>query len=294
MVFKGFNKFGDSTFSNVLGESFISFLDYGFVNASGFFNYSGTNDYTKLVKISHPKYKDGRVWGSRRKNWVWEPEGIQISGVYVNNTFRTSGYSINYRDGYILFDNPVSGNIRVNYSSKYIEVVDGAKNAFFNGDEESFEVQNSQFIAGSGIPFSQDRVQLPAVVIEVVNNRKSKPYEIGFPTNYIENDIMVNVLAETDYQAKEIVDIIANQEGKIIRLFDVNKMKVSGLYPISVDGFLVNPSGYYTNISEDYKWDRVYHDCYLQDNTVENIEKLGPKLYHGSIRCTTKSTIILD
>lgn len=101
--------FKDSSISNNLAVSVQHYLDDLFVKEGAYFDISNTSGYygnlSTLTKTNLPEYTAGRVWSTRRQNWMWE-SGIPISGVWVNNTLMTSGYRLNYRDGYVLFDNP--------------------------------------------------------------------------------------------------------------------------------------------------------------------------------------------
>jgi hypothetical protein len=138
----------DSTLSTILLDNLVNFYDWGFLNKGGFDNiripssgmYGGNKHVLKSVQ--DPNYTNGQVWQGFKENWVWETgvatttQPIQISGIFVNNVFKPyaynssigqysgSGYSINYNEGKIIFDTPVSttSTVSLNYSYKWIKV----------------------------------------------------------------------------------------------------------------------------------------------------------------------------
>ena len=73
----------DAKLSNILIDNFITFYDWGFLDAGQFYNISVPQsgiyggDRHKLRLVDSPNYTAGQVWEGYRQNWVWE-SGIEI------------------------------------------------------------------------------------------------------------------------------------------------------------------------------------------------------------------------
>lgn len=290
--------FKDSTIGNNLATSLEFYIDNKLSKEEqGYFdinNISGQyGNLSILQKIKHPKYTDGRVWASRRKNWNWDNSyGVNISGVWVNNVLMTSGYRINYRDGYVLFDSPItSGNIRINYTFKYVEVKNYNETNFFRTDYDSFDISDSQFTTGSGLAKLDNRTQLPCISIEVLDSR-AKPFEIGSANRLQYNDIVVHVLTEDSYTNTKIRDILQTIEFKNVKIFDLEKSKSSGVYPLSKDGFLVNPTGVYGYLSSNFPFQSDQRSNSFCNKVVnEGSHELDNSLYQGSVKMTFETIL---
>lgn len=284
--------FKDSSITNNLKTGLQFYLDDVFIKDGAYFDISNTSGYygnlSTLTKISLPQYNSGRVWATRRQNWMWE-SGIPISGVWVNNTLVTSGYKLNYRDGYVLFDNPVSGNVRLNYSSKYIEVRDTEDYFFLRGDTDSFNSTDGFFINGSGFNY-QDKVQIPCISIKT-GSTKSEAFEIGSKTKIKQTNFHIHVITSDNDTNNKIRDKISESEENYIKFFDVESSKRSGVYPISKDGFLVNSSGNYSYLAENFKFKESRSDAFVLDVINEGSVKLPNGLHHGTLKLTLETIL---
>lgn len=283
--------FKESSITNNIEISLKHYLDDKFVREGAYFDISNSSGYygnlSTLSRVNLPEYTLGRVWQTRRQNWMWE-SGIVISGVWVNNTLMTSGYKLNYRDGYVLFNSPVSGTVRLNYSCKYVEIRENSETNFINGDFESFNVADSQFIAGSGY---RNKMQMPFVTIEDVGS-KTEPYELGSRVKYQFNTFIINVVTEDSSINNKIRDKIQADEETYIKIFDVEASKRSGVYPMSKDGFLVNSSGTYQHLSDNFKFDKSSRsDCFVTKIINEGVTKLPNGLYHGTLKLTLETIL---
>lgn len=290
--------FKDSTIGNNLAESLEFYIDNKLSKEQeAYFNISNTSgqygNLSVLQKIKHDRYADGRVWASRRKNWNWDNSyGINISGVWVNNNLVTSGFRINYRDGYILFDTPItSGNIRLNYTFKYVEVKNYQETNFFRTDYDSFKVSDSQFITGSGLSKIDDRTQLPCISIELLDST-AKGYEIGSESRLQFNEVVIHVLTEDSSINTKILDILQTIEFKNVKIFDLEKTKSSGIYPLSTDGFLINPSGVYDYLSSNFPFQSLQRsNSFCKKVVNEGSHKVANSLYQGTIKMTFETIL---
>lgn len=294
MSLRGFQSFDESGLSEVLTDNLIYYLDYGFVEKGGYTNVQRSSNPHNNQHILYPvrdiRETNGTVWATRRKNWVWEPnQGIPISGVWVNNNLITSGYEINYRDGYIKFNSPISTNsqVELNYSYKYIQVFDADESRIFQNDTDSFNVSDNIFINGSGFSYPDKRIQLPAIGLEVLTDRSLSPFELGNLSQRTSTTVLCNILSTDDRIVKRISDYLSYQQDKSFYLFDRDMVAQSGFYPMNYDGTINNPSGTYPYLAENFKYKKVFAAKVSTGNIrVENVKRISPQLYHSTVRMT--------
>ena len=120
-------------------DNIITFLDWGLINAGGYFNVSAPSsghyggDAHVLRPVRDPRFTDGQVWEAYRSNFVWESgmgvgTPVSISGVFVDDAFspRNSGHYIDYVNGRVVFDTAqtVSSTVKLYYSYKYERIFD--------------------------------------------------------------------------------------------------------------------------------------------------------------------------
>jgi hypothetical protein len=288
MSLRGFQGFDESGLTEVLTDNLLFYLDHGFVEKQGYTNIQRPSPAARLYHAKDPRQSSGKVWASRRKNWVWENgHGIPISGIWVNNNLMTSGYTISYRDGAVTFDNPISTNstVEVNHSYKYIHVFDADENRIFDGDQESFKVSDSLFINGSGFVLPDRRIQLPAIGLEVLTDRDSTPYELGNLSQNIKTRVLCNVLATDNRICKRISDYLSYQKDKVFVLFDRDMAASSGFYPLNYDGSVNNPSGTYQYLSDNFSYSKVFaRKVYISSLRTEKMNKINADLFHSTVR----------
>src|SRR5690606_24942466 len=130
-----------------------------------------------------PSYTAGQVWEAARKEWIWEDNAeyedknsithspIEVSGVYINGNFSSSGFYIDYPNGRVVFDDVQTGPVQAEYSYRVVQTLISSREPWFKELQAgSFRVDDTGFsVVGSGgwNTLAQSRVQLPAVVIEI-------------------------------------------------------------------------------------------------------------------------------
>jgi hypothetical protein len=288
MSLRGFQGFDESGLTEVLTDNLLYYLDYGFVEKGGYTNIQRPSPAAKLYHAKDPRQAVGKVWASRRKNWVWENgHGIPISGIWVNNNLITSGYTISYTDGAVTFDTALSINstVEVNHSYKYIHIFDADENRIFDGDQESFKVSDSLFINGSGFVLPDRRIQLPAIGLEVLTDRDSTPYELGNLSQNMKTRVLCNVLSTDNRIGKRISDYLSYQKDKVFVLFDRDMAASSGFYPLNYDGSLNNTSGTYQYLSDNFSYSKVFaRKVYISSLRTEKMNKINADLFHTTVR----------
>ena len=266
-MLKSFN-LNQSNYSKIISQSIVSWLDYAFYLDGGYINTSGN-----LKKVAHPLYPEGRVWGSNKKNWVWETDNTSISG---------SGYTINYVDGLVIF-NSVQTSVTASYSFKNIFVFDTKDNSFFRGNSEGLDVYEGVF--------RENSIQLPAIGVEL-GSSNSNPHALGTYGRDVRQDVLLNVFHKNSEIVERISDILYNQVDSSIGLFDFYQSYSSGYFPMNLDGSLINRSGTYNNLIYNYPYTQARNNsCYISDTEIESVSKLDNNLYHGTVRFKTEAEL---
>jgi hypothetical protein len=306
--FKGTTKIGQSSITELIEDNLISYIDWCFLELGAFFNvtipssgaYGGNRE--RLRNVNDPRYSNGQVWESYRQNWVWQSglkqineQPISISGIYVNSSFlpRGSGYSINYKNGQIVFDNPIPTNsvVRLEYSHKWIDVV-GANDVpwFKSGHTNSFRVDDSAFLANSGIwnELADTRLQLPVVAVEVVD-KSYAGYQLG-GGQWSNNQVILHILAENSQTAKRISSILSEQNESTIFAFDPDMIAENNRYPLDYNGDLNdNPLCYPDLVAYSgdggFRTDRIQHGkMRIYGAHGQNHGGVTTSVYHSTVR----------
>lgn len=297
-------------YSQNLYYGMIDWLKFAFLQVGAFQNvaisspsgiYGGHPSILRAVK--DPNYTDGQVWEASRADWVWETgvnystHPVKSSGVYVGSTYypttSTSGtYShyINYPLGRVIFNSPIGINsiVKTQYASRTISVVKAKEPWFTELLYNSHKINYSDYISATGSysQLGQARRQMPLVGVELVNRRGYSPFQIG-GGQYVRQDILFTVLAENEDERNKIVDILSNQNDRVIGLPDYTKIKSSGTYPIDLDyrgSPVANPKEY-EEIMEDFGWTRIR----LIDVNAQHLQNFTSWLYKGVVRVTCEA-----
>jgi len=295
---RGFNSFEESGLSDILIKNFVTFFDWGFVNSGGYQNINipnsgiGGSDRSRLRNINDPNYPNGSVWQAQRGNWVWETglsknTPIAHSGVFINGSLVTSGYKIRPQSGEIVFNAPLatSSNVRLSYSPKSVFVTTADSVPWIRNIQrapyEQLDIKSSGEFAFLG----PTRIQMPAVLLEIVPPKKQYPYQLGGGKEYC-NDIIFNVIASSAPRCRDLMDKISYQQERVIQLFNPSQASASGVQIFDHNGFLSNsalPSGLYPNLITNFP----YKQCFIDEVSSPTMTEFSPNLSIGSIRMTT-------
>jgi len=304
--FKGFKNIGESLLNEQLEHNIVEFFDWSMLGVGGFFNVriptSGAfgGDEHRLRPVTTPNFNDGQVWEGFRQNWVWESgiehkiQPIAISGVRVDNTFHpTSGigsfsHYIDYINGRVVFDSgiAITSVVEAEYSFKWINFTTSNVSWFRELMFNSFRVDSSDFLqAASGMwsVLGQNRVQLPAVMIESVPNRTSKGLQLG-GGQIVNQDILFHIFSEDSWTRNNLIDVINFQNKKTILLFDRNLLQSKDAYPLDFRGALRPNATTYPRWVEPtgiggFRW----HKSFVLDVKTDLVESPQP-LFRGVVR----------
>jgi hypothetical protein len=283
-----------------LEDNIKSFLDWSFLHVGGFINVeiptSGVagGSFHILKNSEDPVMKD-RVWQSPRKDWVYESgivynsgSPINFSGVYLNNTFLPAptgsgnySYNVNYPLGQIIFDKPVSSrsSVTAEYSYRYIQVYKSSEN-FWWKEVQKETYSPSNFSKGEYSITSVHRVQLPAIIIELIPRTTQIPHELGNVNNILIQDLFLHIYTENANQRNSIIDALLHQKDKTLLLYNSNKVIKENRYFLNKFGN-INASGYnYPNIIQNFQ----EHWCTIKDSNIGELNSLSSSLYNGIVR----------
>lgn len=309
--FMGVDNIGSTMLINELENNYKSFLDWGFLNIGGFTNVDRPTQNISsfnlhvLKTTTDNNHLKNRVWQAPRKDWVYESgvsfsgtSPINVSGVYVNNTFYPaptgSGsitYTINYPEGKVIFNSIIAASslVEVEYSYRNIQVYKMEEFPYWK------EIQYRSLENKTGISLSdkgdfainsENRVQLPAVIIEPVARSDSKPFRLGDKSLIIEQDLLLHVLSDNPKDKNNIVDIIRLQEDRIMWLYNTNNVIKSGLYPLNYNGSKnLTGQNYYNIVNNDnLRWLK----CRITDVNISEINFVNIRMYGSVVRVSNE------
>jgi len=287
------------------------------------FNIHG-NPLHVLKPTEDPNYDLGQVWQTMRKDWVWEQSvsfdngvnpssspspsvtpsvplsisPIDISGIYINNVFYPIGtsdptyaYYIDYLNSRIIFNNAISTStiVEMEYSYRWAQIYryDNAKwwqQLQYRTDENSLHFNEIQ--TGDFSILSNNRVQLPAIIIESVARAQSEPYELGNKSLIVDQDLLLHIISENRNDRNILIDILRLQQDKAIRLYDTNKVIENNVYPFNIDGSLNNSRLNYDQLvkNSSYQW----NEARLIDIYASDVQSFNPFLSEASIKLTVQ------
>jgi hypothetical protein len=307
-TFNHVSQVGNTLLNSELESNLKSYFDWGMLGIGGWFNvtiptsgaWGGTFD--KLRVVDDPAYALGQVWESARKDWVWETgvaytgaSPIEISGVYINDTLKatgdaTYGHHYNYPLGRVVFDTaiPTTSTVQLEYSYRNVQSYIADQAPWWDELQyNSMRVDDSTFSevsSGNWGILANHRVQMPAVVIEAVPRRTYQPYELGNTSNFVKQDVLFHVVAESRWWRNQLVDIISIQKDNTLMLYDSDKLADAGAFPLDYRGMVVDASNNYSGIVNTASYQ--YTSARITDMAVTEMESYNSRLYEGTVRAT--------
>jgi hypothetical protein len=309
---KGTTEIGDVGFEQNLGLNLVDFLNWGLLNIGGFSNItlstSGAygNNGSVMRPVHDPNFTDNTIFEGFKENWVWEAKAsgvsfdypvhpINISGIYLNNTFlplATTGpyaYKINYPLGRIIFNSPIpaSSTVQAEYSYRNVSIQTSDSPWFKQLEFNSLRLDDpSMKLAASGSrnTLGQTRVQMPAIIVEVVGRNSARPANVG-GGHFVKEDVLFHIFGEYSSDTRTLKDIICNQKDSTIYLYDRNLVARSGVFPLGWDGVFNNNAFTYPEMvnpqPDGFRYKRLVFDRVIaQDQTAT------PFLMTATIRAT--------
>jgi len=302
---KHVTQIGKTLLTSQLESNLKTYFDWGLLGVGSFSNvsiptsgaYGGTFD--KLRLVDDPSYTLGQVWEGPRKDWVWET-GVDydtqpnvLTGVYVNGTFygtgdATYGHHYNYPLGRVVFDNAVTENstVQVDYAYRNVQVYIADQAPWWDELQyDSFRVDDpTLYDVGSGNwqILANNRVQLPAVVIEAVPRRTLQPYELGTVGNWVYQDVLFHILSESRWWRNQLIDVISLEKDRTIWLYDNNTVASATGYPLDYRGMRSSQAIMYPELVESYR----YKMARYYNMVVTEMSSPNSRFHRGTVRAT--------
>jgi len=306
---------GESLLINQMESTLKTYLDWGLLSVGGWTNittptsgaFGGTFD--TLRPVSDPAYTDGQVWESAKKDWVWETgmdysgvlsngtptgvEPIEVTGVSINGTTygtgdATYGHHYNYPLGRVVLDTAIStsSTVKAEYSYRNVQTYIADQAPWWDEfQQNSLRVDDPTFsVAGSGnwSILSNHRVQLPVIIVEAVPRRTFTPYQMGDTSQFVYQDVLFHIIADTRWWRNNLVDIVSFQKDTTIMMYNNNTVAQSGAYPLDYRGMLVDSSKTYPCLVTDYPYKSMrFFNC-----IVTEMQTINSRLYQGTVRAT--------
>lgn len=309
-ILKGLTVFGDATITTHVRENLISFFDYGLIEKSGFINinipstgYYGGLEH-RLRVVDDPRYEHGQVWEGFRSNWVWE-SGLGaltstnnaypgVSGVYVDGDFysisTTGNYAhhVNHPLGRVIFEDPIDTDsvVTCNYSYKYVNVTRADGLEWFKQVQQNSErADNTNFINNSGewAVLGDNRLQLPAIGVELVNSRKMTPHALGGGQN-IFTDFLFHCVAEDVYTRDHLIDIITLQNEKVVKSYNLDQISANNAFPLDYRGVPISGALLYPQLTSLYEGNHIR----LINASIDSVYSLTPNIHIGTVKLRTE------
>lgn len=298
---------GDTTHSTQIEANLKTFLDWAFLEIGAFVNVTiptsgayGGNVH-QLQCQNDPNYASGQVYQGFRQDWVWETgliyssvQPINVSGVIVNNTFYPTGttgtyaFAVDYPRGRIVFNNPLPANSTVlaQYSYRNVQVTNADASWYRQLQFDSLRVdspQFSQFGSGDWNNLQDTRLQLPAVVIELIPEGTRIAYELGSYGEWVYQKCLFHIFAEENWWNKQLRDILYKENEHTIYSFDLNLVASGNVFPLNAQGDR-NPSGLMypalVNPTGQYFW-KAFRFC---DTKVADLGQIQTNFFGSVVR----------
>lgn len=311
---KGFSRISDVDIQSTVQQNIIDFFDWGFLTKGGFTNVRlgvtdiNNGDKSALKPVSDPSYSDGQVYACFRQNLVWESglptsfQPIQISGVYVNGTFRRPtdvGYEhyVDYDGGRVVFNSarPKNTIVKMEYAYKTIrvsnvQVVPLIKELQSYPNDITSDNYNTQ--SGDWYALSREKLQMPVITIETSPRVTFEPYEIGGSNQWMEMDVILHVLTQDQSDAMKYGMFCAAQKDLTIWMYDLNLMAASGAMPLDYRGAkIANPKTYPQLVDLSSNGGYRFNKVYFKDASVVGPNHVGT-IYHSAVRFTMQTVAI--
>lgn len=261
MALRGVTELGQPLISENLEANLLSYFDSEFLNLGNYFNfqlntsgaYGGT--FSRLRLSEDGNYTAGQVWEGVRKQWVWQSgvsyatPPIQISGVYVNNTFYSSAttgayaHKIDYINGRVIFNSAIStsATVRCEHSPKIYQFYHSDSESWRKLQQDSFRVDNPEFLmlnSGAWALPAEQRMQLPALVFQAMPSVNRVPREIGGLHQWHTQEVRCHLLTANNKDMKFLHDVLTNQWESNVACFNLATIAAASDEPLNYDGTL--------------------------------------------------------
>ncbi len=312
-LLKGVSSIGETLLTSEIEKNAKAFFDWGLLNSAGAWTdveipttgiYGG--NFHTLRPVFDPQFEDGQVWETVRSNWVWETgvnystglNPIDISGVYIGGSYKTSGdatygHYYDYPLGRIVFNEAIDTGTVVTMEYSYrdvqIQTADDShiwKEIQFGSQRPDDSQWTSKDDRGSWSTLSIQRQQLPSIVIEAVPRRRQRPYELGNGSLIVYQDLLFHIISQDRWYRNQLIDIVCNQDFKTIYMFNSDEVIASGVEPLDYRGMRRPEAVMYPTLVDErgrgYRWKEMRFTDVTCSEAITN----DPNLHIGTVRAT--------
>jgi hypothetical protein len=305
---KGVTAYARDIVTTNLEYGLIDFFTWAFLQVGAFQNITRTpyvsgiygGSRCRLRPVDDSRYTAGRVWEGFRGDWVWESgidwstQPVHSTGVWVGGSFyfpnhTSKGHYIDYKRGRVVFNTaiPTTSVVETDFAPRSLTFLPANHPWVRKLMFDSFAVQREDFLtmsSGNWSSWSDVRLQLPVVGVEMVANDQFIPYELG-GGQWLIKSVIFHVYGENDFDVQNIADAIEVQNDRTLWITNRAILKESGLLPYNLNyyGSLVNnPIQYPDLVSEanGYRWRGVF----ITDSTRQNPPSINSWLYRSIVR----------
>lgn len=277
---------------DIIAHNIINFLKYGLLEIGAYYNvakdqlsYQGNNE-SLLLPYTSPSggTPNFRIYRGNSPDWVWEsgitPKYtggagvINISGIFVNDTFVSTGtkisgtgYVIDYSRGQILFDNPLPANytVKVPHTQRWMKI--------YPADSTEIRKMTTDWF-GSGIYTDEHQVFLPATIVGIESYKTIKGLQLGTRSKVSEVRLRFDIVTNNAFDAHKMNDICYFMETKGLPLYDIN----SAPKPLNISGALgTNPLTWPALVS-GYPYGQTAR--FMENAQVSKINTKLPNIYY--------------
>lgn len=240
----------------------------------------------------------GYVFEGFGPSWIWQedvsvPNGMtqptRASGVWINDDFYLTSttvgqysHKIDYRNGRVVFDSPLSPSdvVKCEYFMNDVDVLTTESRQWkriVDDYASRFTTIAQTQPSGLASVLKENRIWLPSVFVEVDSVVNTTGLQLGGGQI---NDIRVvyHIFAERPADRKTLSDLLIEEEDRVLRLFDVNDITP----PLSFDGTVASGALTYKDLTDQnspYFWTFGF----VESSTGGNSGQF-PNLYRATIR----------
>jgi len=266
---------------------------------------NNNGDLSCLVPHCDTGYTNGQVWQSARQNWVYETEVMytdmdmnvhspKAPEIYVNGGLVTTGFTINYPLGRVIFDPAISETDQVQacFSFKNIGVIMGDQTPWWTEiQRRSWNIDEKFFTKTPECNFqwmvdARHLLQMPVIVVTGVPTGQMRGLAIGNCKKRYDQDILIHILSEKKPILKTLMDVIFSLGDRNLCTFECDDAAIAGDLPLDCGGV---PTGMLTlpELVDQYPW------CRLETGVVQLIELHSLKcgLFEAMLRIPTSIVV---
>jgi hypothetical protein len=280
------------------------FLDWAFLGIGSWVDISlttsgvGGTNASELQLANSPGYTDGQVWQGFRKAWVYESGAsytdVDGSGhsplsppsVYVNSILQSSGYSVNYELGQVIFDSTLSSSdtVQASHSFRNVQVYIGDNVPWWQELQfNSWNVDDTHFQQTDRGEWSiggNHRVQLPIIVVDASLKGSTPPFSLGNSCTLRQQDVKFHVIAEDKCTRDNLTDLLLLQSEKTVIIPDIDTAAANCHLSLDLNGNFIGMQ--YPDLIDTYQW------AYARGSNGQlcEIQSIHPNLYEGMVKIT--------